>query len=177
MSNIIKFPTRPSTREQLEAEQLAEFLKRTGETMKQIETDAETAVDMAQHVTDILAISIEALSRDYGFKMDLDDKMDLSYNDMRVILNMLVAVLYKRAGLAHPFAQDLTNMHGKLEGILNVGDTNYEFDMKMFDDIDFTTISYNPESDIGGYEYDLPTDKEDEDGNVDNYDDDEDDDE
>ena len=168
MSNVIKFPTKswhkPKTNvmdfsDKTPQEILTEFLKSTTVVEESSELLADECVEVAHEFMHTLKDAAEDIGYNYGLKLDLDDSEDASYNDFRVILNMLVAAMFKRSGLTHPFANDLTNLHGKLESVLDLKNEQFEFDMELFDNIDLTTITYNPE---GSWEDDLPTDKDEE---------------
>lgn len=161
MSNVIKFPTRSWHKKPAKTtnELLAEFLKSTKTVEESKDMLAGECIEVAHEFTHALKDAAEEIGYNYGLELNLDNSKDPSYNDFRVILNMLVATMFKRTGLTHPFANDLTNLHGKLETVLDLKNEQFEFDMELFDGIDLTTITYNPES---SWEDDLPTDKDEE---------------
>lgn len=132
--NIIQFPT---------TQRLIDVYE---ERQYETEIKADDAIEISHYMVSALQQAAANLREDFDVDIDLANKDDPSYKDLRVILNLLVATMYKRFDMDHLFAEELTILDAKLEDYvaLIADDFDYDFNTTSFS-IDDLDIDFDPE--------------------------------
>lgn len=102
-SNIIFFPT-TRVREQVEEDRQFEAMNNT-----------DDAITISNYMMDVLQSAFDDLDHDYGLNVDMADPDDPNYDDFSVMLNLMVAILFRRAGMVHVLHDDLKELNEKIK--------------------------------------------------------------
>ena len=132
--NIIQFPT---TQRLIDVHEERQY---------ETEIKADDAIEISHYMVSALQQAAANLREDFGVDIDLANKDDESYKDIRVILNLLVATMYKRFDMDHLFADELDILNTKLEDYIALiaDDFDYDFNTTTFS-IDDLDIDFDPE--------------------------------
>ena len=117
---------------------------------RQYETEIKTddAIEISHYMVAALQGAAANLREDFGVDIDLANKDDSSYKDLRVILNLLVATMYKRFEMDHLFSDELDILDAKLEDYIAIVEDEFNYDFSTtttsfsIDDLD---IDFEPE--------------------------------
>ncbi len=101
-SNIIQFPTIKRRKEILEDREF------------EISNNSDDAINIAQYLIDIMQTALDDLDVEYEIDLDMMDPDDINHKDFKVILNLLVAMFYRRADMPHLLHDDLDSIHEKI---------------------------------------------------------------
>lgn len=126
-SNIIFFPT-TRVREQVEEDRQFEAMNNT-----------DDAITISNYMMDVLQSAFDDLDLDYGLNVDMADPDDPNYDDFSVMLNLMVAILFRRAGMVHVLHDDLKELNEKIKFLAEFpfdDITNEKLFDEFFDNLD-----------------------------------------
>jgi len=101
-SNIVQFPTAKRREEVIEDREF------------EISNNSDDAINIAHYLIDIMQAALDDLDVEYEIDLDMRDPDDVNHKDFEVILNLLVAMFYRRADMSHLLHEDLDDVHEKI---------------------------------------------------------------
>jgi hypothetical protein len=127
-SNVIQFPTE---------RRKAEVEEERMDVMLQNEDDA---INVSHYIMDLIQSALDELSVEYpDLNIDMADTDDVNYKDFMVILNMLVSLFFRRAGMDHILHEDLESSYEKLAALVAFRLEDYQLTVEDIDDEDDIT--------------------------------------